>query len=212
MKTLEFLKELTGYDFAKENTNNYILRQIRNMLGLRRQIEDDEAFEFLSSFSFIKKTIDKSKDPDYLFDHMDCFYAEKDEYKIIIRCDVSKNGIKSGSLKWSNFCIGRVEGETAFLLKYYNLDIVKEYHKAESENDLQEEIKEPVETTTIKELAKKLNISDRDLGWSMLDIIKSQQISNDCCIIRFERVNPQDKGSKAKIIVKEVIKRINNDE
>lgn len=205
MRTLDFLKELTGFDFTKENANHdYILRQIRQMLELRRQIEDEEAFEFLSSLSFMKRTIDKSNDDNFLFNKMDIYYAEKDEYKIVIRCFA----MKSGSFSTAFYCSGNLgfaEGEVKRILKYHNLDLVQEYNKS-TQTDIQEDEKiELVKTTTIKELAKGLKISDRELGWDLLNILKTCQISNESQIIKFDIIKP--KGSKSEVVVKELINK-----
>lgn len=133
MKTLDFLKELTGCDFTKENANNnYILRQIRQMLELRRQIEDEEAFEFLSSLSFIKRTVDKSADDNFLFNKMDIYYAEKDEYKIVIYCLYMKSGPCSTAFYCSGN-LGYAEGEVKRILKHHNLDMTKEYYESSKE-------------------------------------------------------------------------------
>ena len=204
MKTLDFLKGLTGYDFTKENTNNYILRQIRQMLELRRQIEDEEAFEFLSSLSFMKRTIDKSNDDNFHFNQMDIYYAEKDEYKIIIRCFAMKNGLCSTAFNCSGN-LGFAEGTVKHILKYHNLDLVQEYNKSTQTHIQEEEKVEPVKTTTIKELAEKLKISDRDLGWDLLDIIKMQQICNETQIVKFEIVRL--KGARSEVIVKDIINK-----
>lgn len=203
MKTLDFLNELTGRDFTNENTNNKILREIRDMLGLRRQIEDDEAFDFLSSLSFKKMTIDKSNDSDFLVNYITIYYAEKDDYKLIIACSLLKNGSTNVSIKWSNKYTGKAEGEIDFYLKHHNLDIIKIYRDSNTDQEGTKE--EPVKTTTIKELAKELNISERDFGWELPNILRTKEISNDLQTIRFKIIRP--KGSRSEVVVKEIINK-----
>lgn len=202
MKTLDFLNELTGRDFTKENTNNKILREIRDMLGLRRQIEDDEAFDFLSSLSFKKMTVDRSNNSDFLVNYITIFYAEKDDYKLIIACSLLKNGSSNVSIKWSNKYTGKAEGEIDFYLKHHNLDIIKIYRDSNNQEDTKEE---PIKTTTIKELAKELNLSESDFRWELANILRTKEISNDLKTFRFEIIKP--KGSRSEVVVKEIINK-----
>lgn len=133
MKTLDYLKELTGIDLTKERSNDYIFCELKEMLDLYRPIKDEEAYEFISSLSFIKRTIDKSNDDDFLFDHWDIYYAEKNEYKIIICCIFLKTGSSCSYFRWSNDSFEWVEGEVKRILKHHNLDMTKEYYESSKE-------------------------------------------------------------------------------
>lgn len=207
MKTIEFLKELTGYDF--QNDIKSILRSIREMFDLRHQYDDEEAYNYLSSLTFIKRVVDKHDANDFFFNTKVHYYAEKEGNQILIEVTHFKTGSISASFKCTSILNTRVEGQLEHIAKHLGLDLVKEYNAAqlsEDPNVSKEAVQEPVlETTTIKEVAKELGISDHELGWELRDILLNKEISNNEVVIKFDIVTP--KGSKSVITIKETIKK-----
>lgn len=207
MKTIEFLKELTGYDFQKDIKS--ILRSIREMFDIRRQYDDEEVYNYLSTLKFIKRVVDKHGANDFFFNTKVHYYAEKEGNQILIEVTHFKTGSISASFKCTSILNTRVEGQLEHIAKHLGLDLVKEYNAAqlsEDSNVSKEAVQEPVqETTTIKELSKELGISDSELGWELRDILLNQEISNSEVTIKFDILTP--KGSKSVITIKETIKK-----
>lgn len=206
MKTIEFLKELTGYDF--QNDIKSILRSIREMFDIRRQYDDEEVYNYLSTLKFIKRVVDKHDANDFFFNTKEHYYAKKDGNQILIEVTHFKTGSISASFKCTSILNTRVEGQLKHIAKHLGLDLVKEYNAqlTEESNVSEEAVQEPVlETTTIKELSKELGISDRELGWELRGILLNKEISNNEVTIKFDIVTP--KGSKSVITIKETIKK-----
>lgn len=207
MKTIEFLKELTGQDF--QNDIKSILWSIREMFDIRHQYDDEEVYNYLSTLKFIKRVVDKHDANDFFFNIKEHYYAEKDGNQILIEIIHFKTGSISAYFGCTSILNTRVEGQLKHIAKHLGLDLVKEYNAAqltEESNVIEEAVQEPVlETTTIKELSKELGISDRELGWELRDILLNQEISNSEVTIKFDILTP--KGSKSVITIKETIKK-----